>query len=39
MNFRVMPETQWTHGYTLFWVLSAVITVCLTLALRRARIL
>lgn len=39
MNFRVMPETQWTHGYTLFWVLSALITVGLTLALRRARIL
>lgn len=39
MNFRVMPETQWTHGYTMFWVLSALITVGLTLALRRARIL
>lgn len=39
MNFRVMPETQWAHGYTLFWVLSALITVGLTLALRRAQVL
>jgi magnesium transporter len=39
MNFEVMPEVRWTHGYVYFWVLSAIITVTLVVILRRARLL
>ena len=39
MNFEVLPETRWTHGYAYFWVLSAVITVALVILLRRLRLL
>jgi len=39
MNFEVMPELEWRHSYTMFWVVSAIITVTLTIALRRARLL
>ncbi len=39
MNFEVMPETEWAHGYTLFWIVSAIITVTLTIVLKRARLL
>jgi len=39
MNFEVMPETEWVHGYKMFWIVSAIITVTLTLVLRRARLL
>lgn len=39
MNFEVMPETSWAHGYTMFWIVSAIITVTLTIVLKRARLL
>ena len=39
MNFEVMPETEWVHGYKMFWIVSAVITVTLTFVLRKARLL
>ena len=39
MNFSAMPETEWAHGYKMFWVISAVITISLTIVLRRARLL
>lgn len=26
MNFHVMPELSWQHGYTVFWALCAAIT-------------
>ena len=39
MNFHVMPEIAWQHGYVYFWALSAVITVTLVMVLRRARLL
>lgn len=39
MNFDVMPETRWTHGYLFFWVVSGCISLGLTLFLRRARLL
>lgn len=39
MNFEVMPETAWKHGYVYFWMLSAMITFTLVLVLRRARLL
>ncbi len=39
MNFEVMPELDWDHGYIYFWGLSACITVGLMIVLRRARLL
>ncbi|RLS35985.1 MAG: hypothetical protein DWH79_00625 [Planctomycetota bacterium] len=39
MNFAVLPEVQWRHGYAYFWVLSLVISVTLIIMLRRARLL
>jgi magnesium/cobalt transport protein CorA len=39
MNFEIMPEIQWAHGYIYFWILSAVITATLVIVLRRARLL
>jgi Mg2+ and Co2+ transporter CorA len=39
MNFEIMPEVQWAHGYIYFWILSAVITTTLIVVLRRARLL
>ena len=39
MNFEVMPELEWQHSYAMFWVVSAIITVTLTIVLRRARLL
>ena len=39
MNFEVMPELEWQHSYTMFWVVSAIITVTLTIVLKRARLL
>lgn len=39
MNFAVMPEIEWRHGYGFFWLLSAAITVTLVVTLRRARLL
>ena len=26
MNFANMPELEWEHGYTVFWVLVVVFT-------------
>ena len=39
MNFEVLPEVRWVHGYTYFWVLSAIITIVLVVLLRRLRLL
>jgi magnesium/cobalt transport protein CorA len=39
MNFEVMPEITWAHGYIYFWVLSGVITGTLVVLLRRGRLL
>ena len=39
MNFDVMPETRWAHGYTFFWILSGVVTLTLLFLLRRSRLL
>lgn len=39
MNFEVMPETAWIHGYKMFWIVSAIITFTLTIVLRKARLL
>jgi magnesium transporter len=29
MNFTHMPELQWEYGYTMFWAISAVVTLVL----------
>lgn len=39
MNFEVMPEVRWAHGYTYFWTLSGLITAALVVILRRSRLL
>jgi magnesium transporter len=39
MNFEIMPEVQWVHGYLFFWILSLAITTTLVVVLRRARLL
>jgi magnesium transporter len=39
MNFQIMPELNWAHGYTFFWALSAGITVAVIALLRRIRLL
>jgi|TARA_B100001093_G_C26838881_1_gene1019621 magnesium transporter len=39
MNFEIMPETEWVHGYKMFWIVSAIITLTLTIVLRKARLL
>ncbi len=39
MNFEIMPETEWVHGYKMFWIVSAIITTTLTFVLRKARLL
>ena len=39
MNFVAMPEVDWAHGYTYFWVLSAGITAGVFVFLRRSRLL
>ena len=39
MNFEVMPEIRWAHGYIYFWVLSSIVTLTLVVLLRRSRLL
>ena len=39
MNFQIMPELNWAHGYTFFWILTVGITVGVISLLRRARLL
>jgi Mg2+ and Co2+ transporter CorA len=39
MNFEVLPELHWRHGYTLFWVLVALIVISLVGLMRRARLI
>lgn len=39
MNFEVLPETKWEHGYLFFWVLVVVIVAALLVAMRRLRLL
>jgi magnesium transporter len=35
MNFDVLPELHWAHGYLLFWVVSVVLVIALMWFLRR----
>ena len=35
MNFRYMPELEWTYGYAFFWLVAALIAGTLLLVARR----
>jgi magnesium transporter len=39
MNFEVLPETKWPHGYLFFWALTALIVSTLLIIMRRSRLL
>ncbi len=39
MNFDVLPELRWHHGYLFFWVIVLAVVVGLLTLMRRARIL
>ena len=39
MNFAVLPETKWEHGYAYFWGLVGLITIGLLWFMRRNRLL
>lgn len=39
MNFEVLPELHWQHGYHLFWLLVLGIVITLLTLMRRARLI
>jgi len=39
MNFDVLPELHWQSGYGMFWGLTFVIVITLTILMRRAKLL
>jgi len=39
MNFEVLPELKWEHGYALFWFTATVIVVALLILMRRMKLL
>ncbi len=39
MNFEVLPETKWQHGYFVFWGVAAIITVALLWLMRKNKLL
>jgi magnesium transporter len=39
MNFEVLPELKWQHGYALFWLTATVIVVGLLIVMRRMKLL
>jgi magnesium transporter len=39
MNFRVLPEKEWEHGYAMFWGLVGVIVVGLLMFMRKNKLL
>jgi len=39
MNFDVLPELRWSHGYAMFWALVLVLVTGLVVLLRRLRLL
>lgn len=39
MNFEVLPETKWEHGYVFFWALTVAIVTGLLLMMRRLKLL
>lgn len=39
MNFDVLPELHWTHGYAFFWSLVGAIVILLLTLMRRSRLI
>jgi magnesium transporter len=39
MNFEVLPELKWEHGYLLFWLVVLSIATLLLVVMRRMRVL
>ncbi|MEZ4403621.1 MAG: magnesium transporter CorA family protein [Kofleriaceae bacterium] len=39
MNFSIIPETRWAHGYLFFWGLTGLIVVGLLVLMRRNKLL
>ena len=39
MNFEVLPETKWDHGYLFFWIVALGIAMSLVLYMRQKRLL
>jgi magnesium transporter len=39
MNFEVLPELKWQHGYALFWLTATAIVVTLLIVMRRMKLL
>lgn len=37
MNFKYLPELEWTWGYPLFWIVCVAVTVLMLLYFRRKR--
>ena len=37
MNFKAIPELGWTYGYIGFWVVVAIISVCMIYYFKRKR--
>jgi magnesium transporter len=35
MNFDVLPELRWPHGYLYFWIVSVIVVISLIVFLRR----
>ena len=38
MNFKVLPETEWTYGYAFFWALAAAVVAVMVWFVRRNRL-
>ena len=39
MNFEVLPELKWQHGYALFWTVVTAIVISLLVVMKRNRLL
>jgi magnesium transporter len=39
MNFEVLPELKWAHGYALFWAVVVTLVLGLVVLLRRLKLL
>lgn len=38
MNFEVLPELKWEHGYLFFWILVAIIVALMLFVMRKAKL-
>jgi magnesium transporter len=39
MNFEVLPELKWEHGYAFFWLICVTIATALVIVMRRNKLL